>query len=205
MKTMNIRKEQQKDYFEVENLTREAFWNVYRPGCMEHYVLHVLRNDPAFVPELDYVIEEDGKMIAHIAYAEGTLQTDNGTGKLLLFGPVSVLPELQGRGYGAKLIAFTLEKAAELGYPAVVITGNPEYYSRFGFESASKYGIFYEGMNQQEEFPFFMVKFLRDAAVGTIHGVYSDPPCYFADADLVEAFDRKFPQKKKEKRPGQLE
>lgn len=205
MKDMTIRKEQPNDYFTVENLTREAFWNVYRPGCMEHYVLHMLRTDPSFVSELDYVIEEEGKIIAHIAYAEGVLRTEAGTQRLLLFGPVSVLPEQQGRGYGAQLISFTLEKAKELGYPAVVITGNPDYYSRFGFESASKYGIFYEGMDPTEEAPFFMVKFLQDAAAGTIRGVYSDPPCYFTAPDLVEEFDRQFPPKKKEKHPGQLE
>lgn len=202
---MQIRKEEPKDYAAVETLTREAFWNVYRPGCMEHYVLHILRTNDAFVPELDCVLEEDGQIVAHIAYAEGTLRTEADSRKLLLFGPVSVLPAYQGQGYGAKLIAFTLERARELGYDAVVITGDPAYYSRFGFESASKYGIFYDGMDPKEECPFFMVKFLKETAAGAVRGVYSDPPCYFADPDKVEAFDRAFPPKVKEKRPGQLE
>ena len=157
----NIRLEQEEDYREVENLTREAFWNVYRPGCTEHLVLHNLRKEACFVPELDYVIEDDGKIIAHIAYAKGSLKTEDGrTETSLLFGPVSVLPEYQGRGYGSKLIQFTLEKARELGYPAVVITGNPAYYSRFGFEPAAKHGIYLHGMDKSQEAPFFLVKIL---------------------------------------------
>lgn len=178
---------------------------MYRPGCVEHYVLHVLRDDAAFVPALDYVLEADGEIAAHIAYAEGTLQTECGTLPLLLFGPVSVLPRLQGKGYGSRLIAFTLEQARALGYPAVVITGAPAYYHRFGFESASAHGIFYEGMDPREESPFFMVKFLDPAADGALKGVYTDPACYFPDVAAVEAFDRAFPPKVKEKRPGQLE
>ncbi|MFR0733714.1 MAG: GNAT family N-acetyltransferase [Oscillospiraceae bacterium] len=139
---------------------REAFWNVYRPGCTEHLVLHNLRKEACFVPELDYVIEDDGKIIAHIAYAKGSLKTEDGrTETSLLFGPVSVLPEYQGRGYGSKLIQFTLEKARELGYPAVVITGNPAYYSRFGFEPAAKHGIYLHGMDKSQEAPFFWSRF----------------------------------------------
>ena len=200
-----IRLEIPADRRETENLTREAFWNVYRPGCTEHFVLHTLRSDPAFVPELDYIMAEDGRIVAHIVYAKGTLNTERGPRDMLLFGPVSVLPECQGKGYGGQLIQFTLDRARELGYPAVVITGSPDYYSRFGFEAASKYGIFYEGMDPEEEFPFFMVKFLDGSAAGTIRGVYSDPSCYFPDPGRVEEFDRQFPPKVKEKRPGQLE
>lgn len=201
---MNIRKEEIKDYASVENLTREAFWNVYRPGCMEHYVLHVLRDNPAFIAELDYLIEDQGKIVAHIAYALGDLQTEHGKEKMLLFGPVSVLPEEQGKGYGSKLIRYTLEKAKELGYPAVCITGNPIYYHRFGFESASKYGIFYEGMESKEEAPFFMVRFLDEAAIGKIQGIYSEPACYSPEKKYVDEFDQAFPPKKREKHAGQL-
>ena len=128
---MKIRLEQPQDYREVENLIREAFWNVYQPGCVEHYLMHQLRKDPCFVPELDYVVEEDGRVVAQIAYAKGTYQPDQGEAQeLLLFGPVGVLPEYQGMGFGSALIRFTLDRAKELGWPAVVITGNPAYYSR---------------------------------------------------------------------------
>lgn len=201
---MIIRREEERDYFEVENLTREAFWNVYQPGCMEHYVLHKLRSDPVFVPALDYLIEEEGKIVAHIAYAHATLSTEDGLQKVLLFGPVSVLPTYQDKGYGTKLIEFTLIEAKRLGYPVVCITGNPSYYSRFGFETASKYGIFYEDMGEEAEATFFMVKFLDESAKGQIKGRYRDPACYAADNEAVEEFDRQFSPKVKEKRPNQL-
>ena len=143
MKKEVIRLEQRQDYREVENLVREAFWNVYRPGCIEHYIIHKLRQDASFVKELDYVLEIEGKIIAQIAYAKGTLTLTNGkTEEILLFGPVSVLPSYQKRGYGEKIISFTIQKAKELGYPAIVITGNPVYYKKFGFEKASTYQIY---------------------------------------------------------------
>lgn len=202
---MKIRLEQEKDYFETENVTREAFWNVYRPGCFEHLVLHNLRVNACFVPELDYVLEEDGKIIANIVYAKGNITLDSGDKTdILIFGPVGVLPGYQSKGYGAKIINFTLEKARQLEYPAVVITGNPKYYSRFGFESASKYGIYYGGMDRSEEASFFMVKFLDTHGRDTLKGTYSDPACYFVDEKDVDEFDKTFSPKVKEIRPGQL-
>ena len=126
---MKIRLERKNDYFEVENLTREAFWNVYRPGCFEHLVIHKLRDDSAFVKELDYVIELDSKIIANIVYAKGKITLEDGSIQdTLIFGPVSVLPEYQKKGYGCKLINYTLELASKIGYPFILITGNPNYY-----------------------------------------------------------------------------
>lgn len=110
----------------------------------------------------------------------------------------------QEKGYGESLINFTIQKAKQLGYPAIVITGNPAYYKKFGFESASKYEIYYEGMNQQEEFPFFMIKVLDESKIEDLKGVYTDPPCYQIIEEAVEAFDKQFPYKVKEIRAGQL-
>lgn len=201
---MKICLEEEKDYFMNENLTREAFWNVYRPGCYEHYILHKIRTDECYVKELSYVMEENNRLIGSIVYAKGKIQNENGLHEVLLFGPVSILPEYQGAGYGKKLIKFTLKKAKELGYPAVVITGKPEYYEKFGFKPASKYNIFYEGM-ENEENPFFMVKVLDRHKMKGIYGIYTDPEVYMVDQEEVEQFDKKFPKKKKEKREGQLE
>jgi putative acetyltransferase len=202
---MIIERETEIDYFEVENLTREAFWNIYQPGCSEHLVLHNLRKDVCFVPELDYVVKVQNSVVANIVYAKGILELDSG-GKmeLLLFGPVSVQPECQGKGYGKKIIKFTLNKAKELGYPAVVITGNPEYYVRFGFESASKYGIYYAGMDRKEEAPFFMIKVLNQEEIKFLQGTYYEPECYLVDQEELEVFDKRFSPKGKEVRPGQL-
>lgn len=203
---MEIRLENENDYFEVENLTREAFWNVYRPGCFEHLVVHNLRKDKCFVKELDYVIEENNKIIANIVYAKGNLKSKSGKSKeILLFGPISVLPEYQKQGYGEKIIRYTMQKAKELGFNEIVITGNPDYYRKYGFESASKYNIFYEGMNTSEEIPFFMICILNKEKFNLTDGFYSDPECYNINEKELEEFDKKFPFKIKEKREGQLE
>lgn len=123
-----IRNELEKDYDEVENLTRDAFWNVYRPGCNEHLVIHKLRNENCFIKELDYVIEKDNKIIANIVYAKSKITQDNGlTRDILIFGPISVLPEYQKKGYGSYIIKYTMNKAKEMGYTEIAITGNPNY------------------------------------------------------------------------------
>ncbi len=204
---MNIRLEEEKDYFEVENLTREAFWNVYRPGCFEHLIVHKIRNDKCFVKDLDYVIEDDDKIVANIIYAKSKLKFENGKEReTLLFGPVSVLPEYQSKGYGSRIIEYTIDKARKLGYKEIFITGNPEYYKRFGFERASKYNVYYNGMSKSEEFPFFMVKILDYKNIDIYNSTYSDPECYNdINEKELEEFDKKFPKKIKEKRQGQLE
>ena len=203
---MNIRLEEEKDYFEVENLTREAFWNVYRPGCFEHLVIHNLRKEKCFVKDLDFVIELDGKIIANIVYAKANLKLKNGKEReVLIFGPVSVLPEYQKKGYGEKLIKFTMNRAKEMGFNEILITGNPNYYKKYGFESASKYNIFYEGVPEDSEFPCFMICILNKEKYDILGGIYSDPKCYDIDEAKLEEFDKKFPYKIKEKRAGQLQ
>lgn len=203
---MIIRLEEEKDYFEVEKLTREAFWNLYREGCFEHLIIHNLRKSKSFVKELDYCIEVDNKIIANIVYAKGNLKLENGNiREILIFGPVSVLPKYQKKGYGEKLINYTIEKAKELGFDAIVIMGNPNYYKKFGFESCSKYKIYYEGLDKNEEAPFFMIKILNDNNIENLKGIYSDPDCYKADEKELEEFDKKFPFKIKEKIEGQIE
>ena len=202
---MTIRLEDPNDYREVENLTREAFWTKYRPGCFEHYVLHRYRDRPEFVKELDYVVEEDGKIVAHIMYSRAQITADDGrTIPIMIFGPVSVLPEKQGKGYGSRIIRYTLDLAEKLGCGAVAITGDPDYYHRLGFASGSAVGIYYDGIPRSEEAPFFMVKELKKGFLEGVTGVYRDPEGYCAvDAD-VEAFDAGFPPKEKKKLPGQL-
>lgn len=202
---LNIRLEEEKDWRKVENLTREAFWNKYRPGCTEHFVLHQFRRRSDFVSNLDYVMEEDGRIVAHIMYCKGEIRADNGGHvPILEFGPVSVLPQRQGNGYGGRLIRFTLKKAAELGYGAVAITGNPDYYHRFGFVSGSAMHIYYADVSRSEEAPFFMVKELKPGFLANVTGSYKDPDGYFADDAAVREFDRGFPPKEKKKLPGQL-
>lgn len=201
-----IRLETREDWHEVENLTREAFWNQYRPGCSEHYILHQFRNRPDFVKELDYVIEKDGRILAHIMYCKSEIRCDDGRMiPIMTFGPVSVLPEYQGKGYGSKLIRFTMGKAQELGCGAIAIIGNPDYYQRFGLISGHSMHIDYAAVPRGEEAPFFMVKELQSGYLTGIRGTFQDPDGYMVEEAEVEAFDAGFPPKEKKKLPGQLE
>ncbi len=200
-----IRLETENDWNEVENLTREAFWNKYHPGCLEHYILHRFRNQPDFVKELDYVIEEDGRIVAHIMYCNSEIMCDDGRIiSIMTFGPVSVLPEYQGKGYGSKLIRFTMKKAAELGCGAIAITGNPDYYHRFGFASGHSMHIYYSAVPRDNEAPFFMIKELQSGYLTGITGSFQDPDGYVVEDADVDAFDANFPPKEKKRLPGQL-
>ena len=132
-----IRREKKEEYENVENLTREAFWNVYRPGCNEHLVLHHLRKAVSFIPELDYVAEIDGELVAHIAYSRMfTTKEHIMSEQVIAFGPISVLPKVQKMGIGKELIKYTMQKASELGYKVVMITGSDQYYPKLGFEKS---------------------------------------------------------------------
>ena len=173
---------------------------------MEHYVLHMFRDAPDFVGALDYVVEDEGEIVAHIMYVRTALTLDNG-GKLpiLVFGPVSVRPDRQGEGIGSMLIRYTMELATQMGWGAVAITGNPAYYSRFGFASGHSFGICYGETPPEEETPFFMMRELRDGYLSGIRGTYHDPEGYLVTQAAVEEFDRSFPKKEKLRLPGQLE
>lgn len=200
-----IRNETQIDYHEVEVITREAFWNVYRPGCNEHLVTHKLRKSPSFIKELDFVIEKDGEIVGNIIYSYVSLNMENGEKKkFICFGPVGIRPDCQGIGLGKKLILHSLEEAKKLGYTAVFITGNHNYYNPLGFESASKYGIYLDE-NRNGEFTFFMVKSLVEGALNGLNGILKFDKCFDPSIEEAEQFDSLFTPKVKEKRPGQFE
>ncbi len=201
---MKLRLELMGDYKENENVTREAFWNVYRPGCNEHLVLHNLRNSWTFIKELDYVAEENGRIIGNIIYTrmikEGMICND-----IIAFGPISILPEFQNQGIGTLLITETFKKAKELGYKAVLITGNPEYYRRFGFISASKYQIHLTNIPIEDEASFFMAKELEEGFLLKHSGVYSFDTKFDPTDSELEDFEALFPYKeKREPRMGDL-
>ncbi|MBU5336962.1 GNAT family N-acetyltransferase [Intestinibacter bartlettii] len=201
--SLTIRKIEKDDYDQVEVLTREAFWNIYRPGCSEHLVLHKLHENNRSIEDLELVVERDGKIVGHIAYSGGYIDgVDNET--FITFGPISVDPKFQRSEIGSKLVRISMQKAARLGYSAVFITGDENYYKRFGFEPASKYGIHLEGIPLEEEAPFFMVKILKEDALKDVEGYFEFDECYHVNEDEIDEFDKKFEPKKKEKRDGQL-
>ena len=201
----HIRLETATDYREAENLTREAFWNVYRPGCTEHYILHVLRDDPAFVPELDFVMEKDGKLIGHVMYMRSGLHADDGRViPAMTFGPISIAPEHQRRGYGTLLLRRSMEKARKLGAGAILISGSMDFYGKSGFVVASTRGIHHLPEPRDEEVPYFLLRELEPGYLAGVTGTYEDPEGYSVDMADVAAFDAHFPPRKALKLPGQL-
>ena len=207
MKNKNylIRLERKEEHREVEYLVRESFWNVYRPGCYEHYVLNQLRNDPAFVSELDFVMEQDGKLIGQNMFMRAVINADDGREiPVLTMGPICICNELKRNGYGKILLDYSVEQAAALGYGALCFEGNIDFYGKSGFTYASEYGIRYPGMPEGEEVPFFLCKELIPGYLNGITGEYKTPQGYFVDDAAVEEFDRQFPPKEKLKLPGQL-
>ena len=200
-----IRPETPADYAAVEYLTREAFWNVYRPGCLEHYVVHVLRSDPAFVPELDLVMEQEGQLIGHIMYMHSAITADDGRKiPIMTFGPISIRPDFQRRGLGKQLLDYSMEKAKEMGVGALCIEGNLDFYGKSGFVVAGTRGIRYHGEPDAETVPYFLLKELQSGFLYGVTGVYHTPGGYYVDEAAAEAFDQKFPPKEKLKLPGQL-
>ena len=200
-----IRLETKNDYREVENLVREAFWNVYRPGCSEHLVLHVLRDDPAFVKELDFVMEQDGRLIGQNIFVKTIIEADDGRViPILTMGPIGIIPELQRKGYGKKLLDDSLQKATEMGFGAVLFEGNIAFYGNSGFDYASKFGIRYHDLPEDADASFFLCKELIAGYLDGVTGVYQTPQGYYVDDADVEEFDKSFPPKEKLKLPGQL-
>ena len=200
-----IRLEKPEDYRQVEYLIRESFWNVYRPGCSEHYVIHVLRDDPAFIPELDFVMESDGAIIGQNMFMHTIIQADDGrTIPVLTMGPICITPELKRRGYGKKLLDFSLEKAAAMGFGAVLFEGNIRFYGKSGFDYARNFGIRYHDLPEGADDSFFLCRELISGYLSGVTGVYQTPKGYYVDDADVEKFDRAFPPKVKQKLPGQL-
>lgn len=202
---INIRLEKKEEYHEVEKMVRESFWNVYRPGCLEHYVLNQLRNDPAFVKELDFVMEKDGRLIGQNMFMRANIKADDGRDiPIMTMGPICITPELKRKGYGKILLDYSLEKAKELGCGAVCFEGNIDFYGKSGFTYASEFGIRYHGLPEGEDASFFLCKELIPGYLDGITGEYATPQGYFVDKTKVETFDKEFPVKEKLKLPGQL-
>ena len=216
---MNIRLEETKDYREVENLTREAFWNVYRPGCTEHYVLNQYRTNPDFIPELDFVMErlrvgdgtsgmEDNKIIGHVMFSKAEIILDDGTHfPSWTFGPISIHPDYKCKGYGLKLLKYAIDKAKEMGIGLLQMEGNIVFYKHAGFDLASKMKIHYHAEPRDSEVPYFLAQELIPGYWGNREGTYCPPKGYFVadeNPEAFEAYEATFPQKEKLRLPGQL-
>ena len=204
-KGLIIRHEKKEDYRNVENLIRESFWNVYRPGCSEHYVIHVLRDNPAFVKELDFVMEKDGVLIGQNMFMKTVINSDDGHDvPVLTMGPICITPDLKRKGYGKYLLDYCLDRATEMGFGAVLFEGNIAFYGTCGFDYASKFNIRYHDLPEGADSSFFLCRELLPGYLDGITGVYQTPKGYYVDDSDVEAFDQAFPPKQKLRLPGQI-
>jgi predicted N-acetyltransferase YhbS len=164
-----------------------------------------MRDDPAFVRELDFVMEKDGRLIGQNVFARTIIKADSGENiDVLTMGPISILPDLKRRGYGKKLLDYCLERAAEMGFGAVLIEGNIGFYGKSGFDYASRFGIRYHDLPEDADSSFFLCRELSPGYLEGITGVYQTPAVYYVGEAEVENFDRSFPEKEKLVLPGQL-
>ena len=197
-----IRLETENDFTETEVLTREAFWDVYKPGCDEHFILHKMREVPAFVKELDFVAVEDNRITGNIIYTKAkVVNDDNVEHEVLCMGPLSVLPSYQKKGIGSKLINHTVCRANEYGFKGVIIFGNPGYYKRFGYNDASLYNI---KTSDGSNFDAFMALELYENSLKGIDGKFYEDPVFKIDSDDLETFEKRFPFKEKHVTETQL-
>ncbi len=203
MSTFIIRNETPADYDKVEALTREAFYNMYVPGCVEHYLVHIMRDHEDFIPELDFVLELDGEIIGNIMYTKAKLRDEAGQEKeILTFGPVSVLPSYQRRGYGKTLMEYSFQKALELNYDTIVIFGSPANYVSRGFRSCRKCGVCLEG----GKYPAAMM--VKELTPGVLDGhtwIYQDSPIMAISEEAAFAYDDTLEKKERKWMPSQEE
>ena len=200
---IGIRHEKPADYRLVEEITREAFWNLYCPGCNEHLIVHGLRDHEDFIPELTFVVELDGKVVGSIFYSRSKVVAPDGKETATItFGPVGILPELQRRGIGKALIAHSIEAARKLGHRAIIIGGDPQHYRIYGFSGAKKYGI---SMPDGRYYTGIMALPLHEGALDGIHGKVFFSEAFEPDEQILEDFDGTFPPKEKGVQESQAE
>jgi hypothetical protein len=201
---MKIRLESEEDYLKVEELVRNSFWNVYRPGAYEHFIVHNLRNDESFLSNLAYVIDDGEKIVGHINYSTGEIRYENESVLAVILGPIAIDRDCQNQGLGSKLIDFTLELAENDGIPFILVVGDENYYSRFGFVSASDYNLYLDGTDLAEENPFFMIKIFDKSRLKKELGIFHNPDVFDVDENDVDEFDKQFEHKEKLIKEGQL-
>lgn len=201
VETAVIRNETQNDHAAVEQLIRDAFWDVHVPGCTEHYLAHCMRTHPDFVPELDLVLEQNGAIVAQVMYTLARLTDEAGRSKrILTFGPLSVEPALQRRGCGKKLLEYSFSEARRLGYDAIVIFGDPANYVGCGFQSCKRYRVSIGA----DLFPFALL--VLELVPGALSGHswrYEESSAYAVDTEKAEAFERQFAPRERGYRPSQ--
>ncbi|KAL7507600.1 hypothetical protein ACHAXN_004759 [Cyclotella atomus] len=192
---LTIRQATSDDYFPTENLTRDSFWNMYKPGCDEHLMLHQMRNSSCYIPQLDIVALNGSDLAGHAICTRAVVKEgENDCKEVLCLGPICVHTSMQSQGIGSKLMNHSIAKAKELGYAAIVVFGNPLYYQRFGFRNAKEYGV---TTRDGQNFDPFMLCALDEEKMKRIRGAFLEADAFTVDADKLAEFDRRFPHREK--------
>ncbi len=203
---ITVRNITEKDHYDVELVAKRAFWNLYFPGCDEHYLVHKLWDAPCYIPEISLAALVDDKLVGAILYSKARIETDNGNIDIITFGPLCVDPDYKKTGVGKKLLLESMRLAAEKGYKAIFFCGVPEYYPKFGYKTADKFGI---TMPDGSNFDAFMgYELQKDALKGVTGKFYVSDlfDCDFHDENylkVLDEFDKNFPYMEKEVLPHQ--
>jgi predicted N-acetyltransferase YhbS len=201
---IEIREEKEEDYFKVEDLTRNAFWNKHGLGCDEHYLVHKLREHKDYIKDLSKVAIYNGDIVGTIMYSKSfVLDETLNKHEVLTFGPLCIEPKYQGIGIGESLLKDTIIAAKDANYKAIIIFGEPDYYPRLGFKTCDNFGI---TTSDGENFDAFMCYELNKGSLNSIKGkFYASEVFYNLPKDEVEDFDKKFRKLEKISFPDQWE
>lgn len=193
---VEIRLEKPADHRQVEFVVREAFWNVYAPGCTEHYLIHIMRSSPNFISQLDFVAVADNKIVGSVVFLKGKILGDDGTSyeDVLSLGPIAVLPSYQKKGFGQMLVNQAKIEAAKAGYRAFLLCGDPQYYSKLGFKPAEIYSI---RTSENKYFDALQALPLYEEALSGMSGRYFEDEIYLVDEEKAKIFDQRFPAKER--------
>jgi len=192
---VRIQRTTEKDFSQTENITRESFWNLYKPGCDEHLVLHTLRNSKSYISNLDLIAIFEKEIIGHIISTKAkVVDSLNNEHEILCVGPLSVLPKFQKQGIGSKLLNESIKVAKESGHRGMILFGNPEYYHRFGFRNAQEYSI---TTKDYQNFEPFMALELQRNGLANVKGRFFEDNAFETHPDELIEFEKQFPYKEK--------
>lgn len=163
---VQIRRELPEDIEAIYNLNKKAF-----KQNTEADLVDKLRASGSLT--LSLVAIENDRVLGHIAFSPVTIESAENKVDAIGLAPMAVLPERQRGGIGSQLVESGLEEIQRLGYDIVVVLGYPDYYPRFGFSAAKKYGIQWEHDVPEEA---FMVKELRKGALNDVSGIVKYRP-----------------------------
>ena len=205
MENFEIRLVKENEFFEVENVVRNSFWNVFRPGCVEHFLVHRARENNWLVNALDFCIVKNNKIIGYAMFSHANILLDSGIDKdVLVLGPVCIIPEEQHKGFGTQLLNHAVNTAQKYGYGALAVVGNPKFFAKFGFEPAKNFNIYYSKLTRDKPAPFFLVKQLQNGYLNFSASTFEPNEVFAVTLDEAEEFDKNFEPKEKAKNKNKI-